>query len=123
MTYPSKKLKPGEVPPEHEDQALFVQWFRREFPDVIIFAIPNGGSRHPAVAAKLKVEGVVKGVPDLFIPAWRVWVEMKRQKGSSTSKDQKELFIDLELLGYSVFICKGFEEAKKTIKEIRCQFT
>ncbi len=32
-----------------------------------IFAIPNGGQRFPAVAAKLKAEGVSPGVPDLFV--------------------------------------------------------
>ena len=30
---------------EHAEQALFVQWFRRTFPAVRIFAIPNGGGR------------------------------------------------------------------------------
>jgi hypothetical protein len=37
----------------------------------LIFAIPNGGHRHPAVAAKLKAEGVRPGVLDLFLPVAR----------------------------------------------------
>lgn len=48
----------------------------------LIFAIPNGGARHPAVAAKLKAEGVKAGVPDLFLPVARhgyhgMFIELK----------------------------------------------
>lgn len=33
-----------------------------------LFAIPNGGERHAAVANKMKVEGAKAGVYDLFLP-------------------------------------------------------
>ena len=36
-----------------------------------MFRIPNGGSRHPAEAARLKAQGVKAGVPDLCIPVAR----------------------------------------------------
>ena len=49
------------IPTEHEEQKNFVQWFRRKYPDVRIFAIPNGGARNPATACRLKVEGVLRG--------------------------------------------------------------
>ena len=29
--------------------------------------VPNGGQRHPAVAKKLKAEGVKRGVPDVLV--------------------------------------------------------
>ena len=67
-----------KVPTEHAEQVTLVQWLRRQYPGVLIFAIPNGGQRNAAVALKLKLEGVVRGVPDLYIPAWRTWIEMKR---------------------------------------------
>ena len=38
---------------EDQEQMLFVQWWRRNREERI-FAIPNGGHRHPAVAANLR---------------------------------------------------------------------
>jgi hypothetical protein len=64
-------------------------WFRQTYPDTLIFAIPNGGLRSKSQALKLKVEGVVPGIPDLFIPAWMTWVEMKKAKGGVLSKEQQ----------------------------------
>ena len=69
------------VPTEHEEQREYVRWFRQAYPEVRIMAIPNGGARSPATASRLKAEGVSPGVPDLFVPAWGLWVEMKRAKG------------------------------------------
>jgi hypothetical protein len=109
-------LLTDRIPSEDHEQMIFVQWFRRTYPDVRIFSIANGGHRHPAVAAKLKATGVVKGVPDLFIPAWKLWVEMKRTKGGSLSPEQKDWIKYLEEVGYCVKVCKGAEDAKKQIQ-------
>ena len=87
------------IPTEHAEQVTFVQWFRLQYPGVLIFAIPNGGLRHKRVAEKLVAEGVAKGIPDLYIPAWHLWVEMKRTKGGSLSPDQKEKIAYLEGIG------------------------
>jgi hypothetical protein len=100
---------------EHMEQALFVQWFRRTFPDVRIFAIPNGGSRSRSQGAKLKVEGVSTGVPDLFIPQGTVWVEMKRVKGSTVQPFQKDWHAYLRGIGQTVIVGYGFEDAKSKI--------
>jgi len=106
------------IPTEHEEQRTFVQWFRRKFPDVRIFSIPNGGWRSPATAAKLKVEGLSKGVPDLFIPAWRTFIEMKRVKGGRLSPEQEDWKEYLESIGYVVFVCHGCEAAIKNMEEV-----
>lgn len=103
------------IPSEDQEQMLLVQWFRRTYAGVRIFAIPNGGARHPAVAAKLKATGTSAGVPDLFIPAWRLWVEMKRVKGGSVSADQKEWMQYLESVNYRCIVGKGAEDAKRQI--------
>jgi hypothetical protein len=103
------------IPTEHEEQCELVQWFRRTFPDVRIFSVPNGGHRHPAVAAKMKATGVSSGVPDLFIPAWRLWIEMKRSKGGSLSAEQKDWCAYLESVGYRVIVGKGAEDARAKI--------
>ena len=102
-----------DIPSEHEEQRDFVSWFRKTFPDVWISAIPNGGHRNKAAALKLKMEGVSPGIPDLYIPAWGLWIEMKRQKGGSVSEYQKAWIKYLRDIGHQVEVCKGCEAAKK----------
>lgn len=105
------------IPTEHEEQREVVRWVRQTWPGVIIFAIPNGGARSPATAGRLKLEGVLAGVPDLFVPDWALFVEMKRQKGGTVSADQKIIIAKLRAVGYQVLICKGADEAKRQIVE------
>jgi len=102
---------------EHEEQRDFVKWFRQSFPATRIFAIPNGGQRSITTAAKLKAEGVCRGVPDLCIPAWGVWVEMKREKGGVLSEDQKSWIDYLEGHQYHCLVTRGCEDAKQQIGE------
>lgn len=47
------------IPSEDKEQQVFIQWFRFQYKNVRIFAIPNGGERHIAVATKLKSTGVL----------------------------------------------------------------
>lgn len=104
---------------EHEHQVQFVAWFRKTFSDVLIFAIPNGGQRNIAVAAKLKAEGVTAGIPDLFIPAWSLWIEMKTPTGR-LSEPQKAIKAYLEQLdGHSYLIGQGFQDIREKITQLR----
>ena len=111
----TKTTASESVPSEDHEQMMLVQWFRRTYQGVLIFSVPNGGHRHPAVAAKMKATGVIKGVPDLFVPAWRLWVEMKRTKGGSLSPEQKDIIKQLESVGYWVIVGKGADDAKRQI--------
>lgn len=104
-----------KVPTEHLEQRNFVQWFRQNNRPVRIFAIPNGGLRGKTEALKLKVEGVSAGVPDLYIPSWRLWIEMKRIKGGVVSPEQKDWHEYLESIGDTVLVCKGCDEAIKEV--------
>jgi hypothetical protein len=111
-------LKPI-IPSEDQEQMLFVQWFRRQYPAVRIFAIPNGGHRHIAVAAKLKATGSSAGVPDLYIPEWNVWVEIKRQAGGVLSPAQKDWILYLTSIDHKVIVGKGWQNAKDQILTIK----
>ena len=97
---------------EHVEQREFVSWFRKRYRPTRIFAIPNGGKRGKAEAMRLKAEGVSPGVPDLFIPAWKVWIEMKAV-GGKASDEQADWAVYLEGEGYQVWFCWGFEDAQK----------
>ena len=107
----------GRIPTEHDEQRELVRWFRQTYNDVRIFAIPNGGARNPVTASRLKAEGVSPGVPDLFIPSWRLWIEMKRSKGGTLSEEQKDWIKYLEISGYCVKVCKGAIDAKDKIQD------
>jgi hypothetical protein len=104
------------IPTEHEEQRELVKWFRQSFDGIRIFAIPNGGARSITTAAKLKVEGVSAGVPDLYVPEWKLWIEMKRTKGGVVDKSQKDWHDYLTEIGDKVIVCRGADEAKRMIE-------
>jgi hypothetical protein len=70
---------------EHKLQVAICRYLdlAEKFP---FFAIPNGGQRHYLVAVKLKMEGVKRGVADLFLMIsndnWKgLFIEVKTAKG------------------------------------------
>jgi hypothetical protein len=83
----------------------------------LIFAIPNGEKRSITVAKRLKAEGVVRGIPDLFIPEWRLWVEMKRKTGGRLSTEQKSMINYLQNIGYTVIVGIGAGDASRQVLE------
>lgn len=118
---------------EEEEQILFVQWLRAN--KIPHFHCPNEvGGRTKSLkirAMKMKRMGVSKGVPDLFIfipvkgttgfvDCYQMCaVEMKRRKGSTTSKEQKEWLKVLNGSGCISKVCKGADEAIKFIEKVR----
>jgi len=104
---------------EHLQQVRLVAWFRRTYPGVRVFAIPNGGARSGPQGAALKAEGVSPGVPDLCIPAWNLWVEMKKESGGVVSPVQRDWIAYLEGIGHKVIVGHGFENAKRQIEDVK----
>ena len=101
---------------EHAEQSGFVTWFRTKYPGVLIFAIPNGGKRDIVTAKKLQLEGVTPGVPDLFVPELRLWIEMKKP-GGRLSEAQKSMIEYLEGIGHTVIIGYGARDASEKVLE------
>jgi len=91
----------------------------------LTFAIPNGGRRNLREAARLKHQGVTKGIPDIFLafPSGQyhgLFIELKRPliKGlpkPAITLEQKEMIDTLRFQGYCVKVCYGTEEALDTI--------
>lgn len=106
-----------EIPSESAEQRAFVKWFRLQYPDVRIFAIPNGGARDVITGSILKAEGVEPGVPDLFVPALRLFIEMKRIRNYSISPEQEEWERYLKGCGYSHFFAMGCDDAIAKVRE------
>lgn len=66
---------------------LCVQWFRKAYPHVLAFHVPNGEKRDRRTAEKLQRMGVLPGVPDwLMFPRGlpKIAIEFKSKKGSQT---------------------------------------
>jgi hypothetical protein len=81
-------------------QAAIVEWLRAVAPHVIAFAVPNGGLRSKAEAARLKWTGGVAGVPDLVIvvdPGRIFFIEVKTP-GGSVSGAQRQFMFRLDAL-------------------------
>jgi len=108
---------------EHQEQKALIEWIelcRNSIPELQnIFAIPNGGKRGKAESLRLKVEGVSAGVPDLYIPAWRLWIEFKRVKGGTVSPDQEDWHEYLRSIGDLVVVAYGCDDAKKNTLKIK----
>ena len=105
---------------EHEIQVNCVNYFRLRYPKGLIYAIPNGGQRNVIVAAKLKVEGVLSGVPDLCIPIAKngfhgLYIELKNGKVGKVSENQKTIMEKLQSEGYRCEVCRSFDEFRTII--------
>ena len=119
---------------EDKLQAACVEWFRLQYPQHVLFAIPNGGKRNAITGAMLKKTGTLAGVADLFLMAssvyWRnridnfpgkvaerhygLFIEMKTGKNGQTAT-QKDFQQKAEEAGYKYEICRTFEDFQKTI--------
>ena len=105
---------------EHEIQVNCVNYFRLRYPKGLIYAIPNGGQRNVIVAAKLKTEGVLSGVPDLHIPIAKngfhgLYIELKNGKTGKVSDNQKTIMEKLQSEGYRCEVCRSFDEFRTII--------
>jgi hypothetical protein len=104
---------------EHQIQVAVVTWFRLQYPKLIMFAIPNGGMRNIGTAIKLKNEGVLAGVADLFLMSPNkthhgLFIEMKAAKGKVS--DQQKYFLEqAQAKGYATCVCHSFDEAQAAI--------
>ena len=102
-------------PSEDAEQEQFVSWFRIEYPNLIIFSVPNGGSRNELEGAKLKRTGLLAGIPDLIVlfpDKTIIFIEMKRRVGGKLTPSQKKIFPIIELFGFTILLCEGAEMAR-----------
>lgn len=119
-------MSKGAFPSEHVEAVNFMRmcfYGRGKRPDLAeIFAVPNGGDRHPAVAAKLKAEGVRKGVSDylLLVPRGTfhgMALELKRVEGSGLEPEQVEFLERCRARGYHATWARGAEAAFQAVCE------
>jgi hypothetical protein len=92
---PRKKGKQMQFP-EFQVQVEFVSLMRMYYPDLLMFAVPNGGKRSIQDARRFKAMGVLAGVSDICVLEPNgvyagLWIEFKAPgKVKQLSADQKE---------------------------------
>ena len=88
----------------------------------LLFHIANGGSRNYIEACQLKLQGVRRGIPDLFLAVPRggkhgLFIEMKRADGGTLSDFQKQFIVQARKQGYEAWGVHGAALAKELIEK------
>ena len=115
---------------ETHEQIAVVSQFRWQYPNDLIYAVPNGTFLHGTKLQrerqmiKLKKEGLEPGIPDLCIPTARggyfgLYIEMKDRNKTETSlsKLQALKLKYLKAQGYKSIWCAGASTAIKVIND------
>ena len=116
---------------KHEESQIqkgCVLWFRKQYRKLrfLLFAIPNGAmlngtqSQRAMSGKRMKEEGVVSGVADLFlsVPSGDVcglYIEMKTKTGRQTDS-QKEFEQSVLEAGYGYVICRSLEQFQDVVR-------
>lgn len=118
------KLKRRNAQPEAIEQAKVIAWARaneRNYPYLwMLHSSLNGLKRTKNAQGKAKHQGMLSGVPDLFLPVKNnyfvgLYIEMKSAKGRVSVEQSRYLKCAAEN-GYSVVVCYSASDAINTIK-------
>lgn len=114
-----------KYPTEHAEQVRIFKWAtlsKGRYPQLeLLFAVPNGSYKSFTARMKFQAEGLRSGVPDIVLPAASpkkhhgLYIELKRVKGGKVSPEQEWWLERLTEQGYYAVVCKGADEAIKTI--------
>ena len=111
--------------PEAIEQAKVIAWARaneRNYPYLwMLHSSLNGLKRTKNAQGKAKAQGMLSGVPDLFMPvaigdSKGLYIEMKSAKGRISSEQSRYLKCAAEN-GYAVSVCYSANEAIKRIED------
>lgn len=109
-------------PTEDEIQKAAAEYLELALPPPLRFMhIPNGGSRHPAEAAKLKGMGVQEGAADLLILGWPrsfIWIELKSRNGRLRTA-QAEWRDWCRAIGAPWFLCRSVEDVADALESLQ----
>lgn len=106
---------------EHTMQVKLIQYIRTFYPDVLIFAIPNGAAVSGRNRLRLHKEGLISGIPDVFIATPKngfngLFIELKTLTGIE-SNNQKIIRERLVNNGYLVYVARQLDTALQLIED------
>lgn len=114
----SVRKKTNTAPYESDIQQACIRWFQANYPKLaregMLFHIANEGIRLGGMGARVKREGVVKGVADLCLSVpmhgyGALYIEMKRPH-CYQSPEQKAWQASVEKYGNKYVVCKSVDE-------------
>jgi hypothetical protein len=115
-----ERREPLDKNAEAKRQAAIVEYVRWCAPQIVIYAVPNGGLRSKAEAARLKWTGVLAGVLDLtlVLPDGRTahW-ETKTPHGR-LSESQQNFITTLEALGHPWAVVRDIDDARRELARL-----
>ncbi|NDV81312.1 VRR-NUC domain-containing protein [Bacteroides sp. 51] len=124
----AEKKNPPKAKKVHDNEEARIQseffkhvpLFFPKLPEKLLFAIPNGGSRHKIEAANLKRQGVRSGVADVILLVPKkgyasLCLEFKTGKGRQ-SDEQKEFQRQVEACGSKYVIVRSATQAIEEMK-------
>jgi hypothetical protein len=106
---------------EHIEQVHVVSWFRRAYPGVLMYHVPNEGRRSPREGGRQKSMGLEKGMPDLCVLKAAsgyhgLYVEMKDPRdGRMPDPEQRAILDYINGQGYLAVVCFGRSSAREVI--------
>ncbi len=111
----SHRKRPRHI--ESQLQQSAVTWFRLQYPNLLIAAIPNGGLRNVREASIMRKEGVLAGFSDLVVigPCNVLFVEMKTPQGR-LSQFQKLFKDKIKSLGFEYIVCRSLEQFVQAVR-------
>lgn len=105
---------------EAQIQKEFVNWFKKSYPNSVIFHVPNGLNCKNGVDRYVrKCLGVEAGVPDIQIIHKNkiFFIEFKAPNGV-LAPAQEQMITKIQTAGVPVFVCYSYAEAIDVIFNI-----
>jgi len=104
---------------EEDIQICCVEWFKLQYPNIIIHHSPNGGKRNAREAARFRKMGTCPGFPDIFIAKannkyYGLFIEMKAESNRLT-QSQTIIIDKLMRENYYCAVCYSVESFMKTV--------
>lgn len=127
--YAEKKNSSEKIKQQHNNEEAKIQTeffnqvplFFPTLPDRLLFAVPNGGSRHKIEAANMKRQGVKRGVADVILQVPKkgyasLCLEFKTPTGRQ-SDEQKEYQRQVEMAGSKYVVVRSVQQAIKVVQK------
>lgn len=120
-----KYREASPVPAEAEEQRRLFAWagmMSGKWPELaLMYHIPNEGRRSVRTGARMRAEGLKKGVPDICLPVARcgchaLYIELKRMRGGKPTNEQLDWVDKLTRQGNMALICQGWEKAAEVLE-------
>lgn len=101
---------------EAEFQKSLVKWFRKNYPDYLLFSVPNEAS-YP-YSNKFKALGLLDGAPDLVmvLPRNIIFLECKRADGKQ-KPEQIAFQNKCNQLNHEYFVVRDLQDVRAILRE------